>query len=73
VGLFELLANAQAIKHNGMLADWTASLSIEMLLPEGSDHLVAGGESAKEVRTVEGRPLIIIPQTIPQVLSVRSP
>jgi len=43
----------------------TASLSIEMLLPEGSDHLVTDGESAKEVRTVEGRPLIIIPQTIP--------
>jgi hypothetical protein len=39
-------------------------LSIDMLLPEGAENLVAEGESARDVKTVEGRPLITIPQTI---------
>jgi len=41
-----------------------ARLSIDMLLPEGADNLVVEGDSAREVKTVEGRPLITIPQTI---------
>jgi hypothetical protein len=42
----------------------TARLSIDMLLPKGADNLVAEGEPARKVKTVEGRPLITIPQTI---------
>ena len=42
----------------------TARLSIDLLLPEGADNLVVEGESAREVKTVEGRPLVTIPQTI---------
>ena len=42
----------------------TSRLSIELLLPEGADNLVVEGESARAVKTVEGRPLITIPQTI---------
>ena len=42
----------------------TARLSVDMLLPEGADNLVLEGESAREVKTVEGRPLITTPQSI---------
>ncbi len=48
---------------SGALAG-TARLSIDFLLPEGADNLVVEGESARGVKSVEGRPLITIPQTI---------
>ena len=42
-----------------------ASLSVEMLLPEESDRVVIGNETATGVKTVDGHPLISVPQTVP--------
>jgi hypothetical protein len=42
-----------------------ASLSVEMLLPEEADRVVIGNKTATGVKTVDGHPLIRVPQTIP--------